>query len=83
MKDIYDFMKGFDLHTIIIVAIAFWWMNGNINEKLEKLSLRIDRIEIRLSDVEMRLSRIEGAFSVRNVCLLDESKIKSTEKEKS
>jgi hypothetical protein len=79
MEDVVDFVKGFDLHTIIIVAIiivaiAFWWMNGNINEKLERLSFRIDRIETRLSDVEMRLSRIEGAFSVRNVCLLEEGK---------
>lgn len=80
MKDVVDFVKGFDLHTIIIVAIAFWWMNGNINEKLERLSFRIDRIETRLSDVEMRLSRIEGAFSVRNVCLLEEGKLKLPEK---
>ncbi len=24
MKDIIDFIKDFDLHTIIIIAIAFW-----------------------------------------------------------
>lgn len=66
MKDIYDFIKSFDLHTIIVVAIAFWWLNGNIS-----------RLDDKINDMDRRLSRIEGAFSVRNVCLVDENKLKS------
>ncbi len=72
MKDMVDFIKSFDLHTIIVVAIAFWWLNGNIA-----------KLDDKINDMDRRLSRIEGAFSVRNVCLLDESKLKSTDKEKS
>lgn len=69
MKDIYDFIKSFDLHTIIVVAIAFWWLNSGLGG-------RIERLEDKIIDMDRRLSRIEGAFSVRNICMLDESKLK-------
>ena len=38
MKDMYDFLKSFDLHTIIIVAIAFYFLNGNINALSKELN---------------------------------------------
>lgn len=41
MKDLYDFMKEFDLHTIIIVGVAFWWLNGSISE------IKKDLIEVK------------------------------------
>ena len=59
MKDIVDFVKSFDLHTIIIVGIAFWWLNGNINTK-------ITRLEDKINDMDRRLSRIEGAIYAKN-----------------
>ena len=69
MKDTLDFIKSFDLHTIIIVAVAFWWLNSGMNAKFEKLGDQVN-------DIDKRLSRIEGAFSVRTVCTLNEIKVK-------
>ncbi len=48
MKEIYEFIKSFDMHTIIVVGIAFWWVNGNItslDDKVNKLSERVARME--------------------------------------
>ncbi len=39
MKDIVDFIKGFDLHTIITVGVAFWWLNGSIAEVENRLDV--------------------------------------------
>lgn len=73
MKDVVDFIKGFDLHTIIIVGIAFWLLNGSLGS-------RIDKLEERVTSIDARLSRIEGAFSVRNFCVFkDDSKSKNVE----
>lgn len=41
MKDIVDFIKGFDLHMLITVGVAFWFLNSNITE----LSTRLDHLE--------------------------------------
>jgi hypothetical protein len=45
MKDLVDFVKEFDFHTIIIVAVAFWFLNGNINTSIENVMIRLDRLE--------------------------------------
>ncbi len=45
MKDIIDFIKEFDLHTIIIVGVAFWFLNGNINTSMDIVVSRLDHLE--------------------------------------
>jgi len=45
MKDLIDFIKEFDLHTIIIVGVAFWFLNGNINTSMEVVVSRLDHLE--------------------------------------
>lgn len=64
MKDFVDFIKEFDLHTIIIATIAFFFLNWNIGGQIDKLN---DKVE----DIDRRLSRIEGAFSVKNIYALN------------
>lgn len=39
MKETVDFIKGFDLHTIIVIAIAFWWLHGDIVEMKSEIQL--------------------------------------------
>lgn len=63
MKEVYDFIKGFDIHTIIIIGIAFWYLNSNMNGQLSALQNQVN-------DIDKRLSRIEGAFSVKNFCAI-------------
>ncbi len=41
MKDLMDFIKTFDLHTIIVVGIAFWWLNSGLGARIEKLDQKI------------------------------------------
>jgi hypothetical protein len=41
MKDLVDFIKGFDLHMLITVGVAFWFLNSNITG----LSNRMDHLE--------------------------------------
>jgi len=56
MKDIVDFIKGFDLHTIITVAVAFWWLNGSIH-----------KIEDRLDVIEKDMAVIKTVLQLHNI----------------
>lgn len=55
MKDIYDFLKTFDLHTIIIVGIAFYWLHGNIQESNVELQGKIAALEGKMQGVNTGL----------------------------
>lgn len=46
MKDVVDFIKGFDLHMIITVGVAFFWLNGNISDLDKRLTLIEKEISI-------------------------------------
>lgn len=45
MKEIIDFLKGFDKHTIILMVIACWWFNSKINDKFDKVEYRLSILE--------------------------------------
>lgn len=40
-----DFIKGFDLHTIIIVGVAFFWLNSSLSGRMSDIEKRLDTIE--------------------------------------
>ncbi len=50
MKDIYDFIRSFDMHTIIIVGLAFWWLNGSMNEQFKEIRSELTEVK---SDVRV------------------------------
>lgn len=75
MKEVYEFIKGFDIHTIIIIGIAFWYLNSNMNGQLSTLQNQVN-------DVDKRLSRIEGAFSVKNFCAVNTNESRLQEEKK-
>lgn len=56
MKDIVDFIKGFDLHTIITVAVAFWCLNGSIH-----------KVENRLDVIEKDMAFIKTVLQLHNM----------------
>lgn len=45
MKGIYDFIKSFDLHTIIIVGIAFFWLNGSLKSEINDVKTDIAELK--------------------------------------
>jgi hypothetical protein len=56
MKDIYDFIRSFDLHTIIVVGIAFYFLNGNITE-----------ISKELNEVKSEIKVIKTVLCMKNI----------------
>ncbi len=73
MTEILDFIKGFDIQTIISVTAIFWFMSKGIRE-----DIKIIKEEIK--DLDRRLCRIEGAISSKDCCMLkDERKIEKAE----
>lgn len=46
VKDTVEFIKGFDLHTIIIVGVAFWYLNGSLGSRLDDIEERLTKIEV-------------------------------------
>lgn len=67
MKDFVDFMKSFDLHTIIIVAAAFWWMNGNVNEGLVKTQSEIASIKEDLNELKTDMAVAKAVLLMKNI----------------
>jgi hypothetical protein len=64
MKDIYDFIKSFDLHTIIVVSIAFYFLNGNISQLAKEVQeIRSDLRVIRTVLVMKNIMPTEMAVS--------------------
>ncbi len=52
MKDLVEFIKGFDLHMIITVGVAFLWMNSNINNRMDSFDKRLTLIEREISIIK-------------------------------
>ncbi len=68
MKDVVDFFKEFDLHTIIIVGVVGWMLYGvmsrnfdKIEKRFDKIDSRFEKLEDKVEDVDRRLCRLEGA----------------------
>lgn len=66
MKDIVDFIKGFDLHTIVTIGVAFWWLNGSIHD-----------VEKRLDAIEKDMIAVKTALTIHKIlpdCVAKNSK---------
>ena len=56
MKDMYDFMKTFDMHTIIVVGVAFFWLNEQLKE------IRND-----IQDIKKEVAVIKTVLVMKNI----------------
>lgn len=63
----YDFLKSFDLHTIIVVAVAFYFLNGNINSLSNEFNFKINSIEKDLASIEKDLAVIKTVLCVKKI----------------
>lgn len=44
MENVFEFVKGFNLQTIISVFLMLWYFSHHIESKIEKQSERTDRL---------------------------------------
>ncbi len=58
MVEIIEFIKEFDLHTIITVAVFTWFFKSNIDKQFKKV-----KGDLKL--IDSRLTRLEGAIHQR------------------
>ena len=82
---IIEFLRGFDVHTIISVAVIAYFAKNNIENKIDKLSERfdklsdrVDKLSDRVNNIDKRLCRIEGALSAKECCMLSHDKQEKT-----
>jgi len=52
MHELIDFLKGFDLHTIICIGGAIWFFTRDIKKEIKEIHKEFIFINIRLSRVE-------------------------------
>jgi hypothetical protein len=45
MNEIVNFIKTFDLHTIIVVGVAFFFLNSSIGSRLDTMDKRFNEME--------------------------------------
>lgn len=69
-----EFLKGFDLQTIISIGIIIWFMNMPIRSSLKKIDVRLEKIEAENKDIRTSLNRMEGAFYSKDCCMLKDDK---------
>ena len=67
MKDIVDFIKGFDLHAIITVGVAFWWLNSSLNGSINELEMSMQNIEKRLGIIEKDVAVIKTVLQLHKI----------------
>lgn len=65
MNDLVEFIKSFDLHTIIVVGIAFLWLNSSMNTQFKELDQKINNLT-------ERVSKIEGLLCCKGYCFVEE-----------
>jgi hypothetical protein len=55
MKDLYDFIKSLDMHTIVVVGIACWWLNSSMNDQFKEVRTEIGNIKSELTAVKSEI----------------------------
>jgi len=63
MKDIYDFIRSFDMHTIIVVGIAFYFLNGNIIE----VSKEVNSVKSEINEIKSEIKVIKTVLCMKNI----------------
>lgn len=67
MKDLLDFIKGFDFHTIIIVGIAFFYLNSNMNGNLEIIQKDVSLLKNDMSELKTDMAVIRAVLVMKNI----------------
>lgn len=60
MHELIEFLKGFDLHTIICIGVAIWFFTRDIKKEIKEIHKEFKFINI-------RLSRVEGALYGKDI----------------
>lgn len=64
MTEVLEFLKTFDLHTIIALGLIMWFITRDMKNELKA---SIDNLDKDVREMNMRLSRIEGTVYGKNV----------------
>ena len=82
MNEIFEFVKGFDLHNLISLAVAFWLFKGHQDKKFEKIEnhiadIRKDMTDLRkdMHSIDKRLISIETMLHIKDCCMLKDSRL--------
>jgi len=57
---ILEFMKQMDLGHLIVMGAMFWWFNGRMEKKFDKIDVRFEKMEARFDKMDQRMDRIES-----------------------
>jgi hypothetical protein len=81
MEEIFTFLKGFDLHTIITMVFIGWFFTKDIKKDMDA---GFEKIEKSIGEIKERLARIEGVEEVSQQVMLrviDRKRVESEEKD--
>ncbi len=67
MKDLVDFIKSFDMHTIIIVGVAFLWFSSGINSRLDIIQKDFSDLRSEMNDIKRDMAVIKAVLVMRNL----------------
>jgi hypothetical protein len=89
MNEILEFIKGFDLHTLISLGIFIWFGKTHFDKKFasveiqisdtrkEMIDLRKEMIDLRkdMHSIDKRLISIETMLHIKDCCMLKDSRL--------
>ena len=61
MDFIFDFLKQFDISTILTFAVIAWFFKKHMDSKFDKIDQRFDKIDATLAEHGERLAFLEAA----------------------
>ena len=63
-----------------LMLVIWQSLNKRMDKLDEKLSNRIDKLDEKVTDIDRRLCRMEGAFSMKECCVLHNQEMKKEAK---
>jgi hypothetical protein len=76
MDQVIEFLKGFNVQTILSLAVIVWYFNRHVEAKFEKLELKMDSISTDLKGMIVvereKLERTSREFTNRSDRLYEE-----------
>ena len=74
MNEVVEFLKKFDFHTIIMIAVAMWWFTRDVKKEIKEIRDEIKDIHKEFKFINIRLSRVEGTTYGRDIYKVQEEK---------
>lgn len=63
MDEIIEIIKQMEVGHLLVMAAMFWWFNGRMEKKFDKIDARFERMELKFDKIDTRFEKIEDRLN--------------------